>query len=62
MAGAVGMEVISPMPMAPQATSSPGLSTTMALISGISWARNRPSLPNLSMGLQLSMGYCSRRA
>ena len=31
MAGAVGMEVISPMPMAPQATSSPGFSTTMAL-------------------------------
>ena len=35
MAGAVGMDVISPMPMAPQATFSPGLSMTMALISGI---------------------------
>lgn len=35
-AGAVGIEVISPIPMAPQATFSPGLSTTMASIFGIS--------------------------
>jgi len=34
MAGAVGIEVISPMPIAPQATFRPGLSMTMALISG----------------------------
>ena len=33
IAGAVGIEVISPIPMAPQATFSPGLSTTMASIS-----------------------------
>ena len=43
IAGAVGIEVISPIPMAPQATFSPGLSTTMASIFGISWERNRPS-------------------
>ena len=36
IAGAVGIEVISPIPMAPQATFSPGLSTTMASIFGIS--------------------------
>ena len=34
MAGAVGIEVISPMPMAPPATESPGFSTTMDWISG----------------------------
>ena len=36
IAGAVGIEVISPIPIAPQATLSPGLSTTIALIFGIS--------------------------
>ena len=46
MAGAVGMEVISPMPMAPQATSRPGFSTMIALISGIWLALNSPSVPN----------------
>ena len=34
MAGAVGIEVISPMPMAPPATESPSFSTTMDWISG----------------------------
>ena len=34
MAGAVGMDVISPMPIAPPATFNPGFSTTMAWISG----------------------------
>ena len=31
MAGAVGIEVISPMPMAPKATSTPGFSTKMCI-------------------------------
>jgi len=35
MAGAVGMDVISPIPMAPLARFNPGLSMTIALISGI---------------------------
>lgn len=36
IAGAVGMDVISPIPIAPQATSRPGLSITIASISGTS--------------------------
>ena len=59
---AVGMAVISPMPMAPQATSSPGFSTTMALISGTWLALKRPRVPNLAVGRQFSRGYCSVRA
>ena len=50
------------MPIAPQATLRPGLSMTSAVISGSSWALNRPSEPYFSMGLQLSsMGYFSLR-
>ena len=36
IAGAVGIEVISPIPIAPQATFRPGLSITIASISGTS--------------------------
>ena len=39
MAGAVGIDVISPMPMAPFAILSPGLSTTIALTGGASGAQ-----------------------
>ena len=56
MAGAVGMAVISPIPMAPQATFSPGFSTMMGVIFGIWWARSNPSVPNLAVGLQSAKG------
>ena len=59
MAGAVGIEVISPMPMAPKATSTPGFSTIMLSISGALSARNSPRVPNLAVGTQSFKGYCS---
>ena len=62
MAGAVGMEVISPMPMAPQATFRPAFSTMMGVISGIWLARNSPRVPYLAVGLQSVRGYRSVRA
>ena len=62
MAGAVGMEVISPIPMAPQATFSPGFSTMMGVISGIWLARNNPSVPYLAVGRSPPRGYRSVRA
>lgn len=61
MAGAVGMEVISPMPMAPQATFSPAFSTMMGVISGIWLARNRPRVPYLAVGLAVRQGIALRQ-
>ena len=56
------MEVISPIPMAPQATLRPCFSTMMGVISGIWLARNRPRVPYLAVRLQSSRGYRSVRA
>ena len=52
IAGAVGLEVISPIPMAPHATFSPAFSTMILSTSGISFARNKPRVPYLDNGLQ----------
>ena len=53
------MDVISPIPIAPQATLSPGFSTIILSTSGTLFAFGNPSVPYFAVGLQSLIGYFS---